>query len=418
MISDIDILFILKNRIDYERFFPFIESNLLTTEGTLIGKYIKTYYTAHSSKDEIQWAFFRTWFFMKHPTMDKSKKDVYLHLFKSLEEYEDTTDDLTIIMRELIRKTYAKEVAEKALRIADGSDDSALSDLNPILETAMRELGNYTEEDKYLVGFSHDELFDHSDDPNLTFSLGGLNVTCDGISKGDFVVIGAHPDTGKTTFLIDQAVHMASQLPEGKKVLYFNNEQKGRALNHRIISRVLGKSVDDVLTDPLESLREFEKTGFKDKYILIDSANTDRIIIERLKKYRDVVGLILFDQLWKVQMTALKTQNEFMALGKQYAWGREIAKEYAPVMTVHQLDGASANMKYIEMQNMFGSKVALQGEADLIINIGRVTDGSEPYNIRHFYVPKNKLTGGDPTQRNNKFDAEIKHDICKFEDVK
>ena len=418
MISDIDILSVLKNRTDYERYFPFIKPNLLTKEGEIIGKYINDYYDKHTSVEEINWSNFMTWFMTKHPTMDAGKKKIYTHIFNSIEAYEMEDDYSKIIMTELVRKAYATKIAEEALSIADGKSDEPLDSLEAILEEGKQELGNYTDEDDSSVGFTYDELFDTANDPVLEFSLQELRDSCSGIHKGNFVVIGAHPDTGKTAFIIDQLVHMVQQLPDDKIGIYFNNEQAGKDINKRFLSRILGLSTEDIELDPKSALAAYHASEFAGKIKMYDNAFTDRFVIDKLKKHKEEVGLICFDQLWKVQMTKSKSTNEFMALGKQYAWGREIAKNYAPTMTVHQLDGASTNTKYIDMQAMFGSKVALQGEADMIINIGRITDGSEPVAMRHFYVPKNKLSGGDPTKRNNRFDALINHELCKYEDIK
>lgn len=415
MINDIDILSVLKNREDYDRYYPFVKANLLTKEGDIISKYLASFYDAHKGVTDITWSAFATYFFMKHPTMDATNKKLYTHLFTTLDGYvPDVTKD--IIMKELVRKTYATKIADKCLHIADGKDDDPLDSIEVVLEEAKQEAANYEEDDPSDHGFSYEALFDDSEGTPLQFSLKGLQEAVDAIHKGDFVVVGAHPDTGKTTFLIDQMVHMAAQLPEGKKAIYFNNEQRLKVLQHRVVSRAIGMTTADIKLDPKNAFDKYEATGLANKILIYDNALTDRFVLDKLKKQGDSVGLILFDQLWKVQMLQNKSSNEFMALGKQYAWGREVAKMYAPTITVHQLDGASTNTKYIDMQSMFGSKVALQGEADLIINIGRLTDGSEGVCTRHFYVPKNKIPSGNPTAVNNKFDAIINHDHCKFED--
>lgn len=417
MISDIDILSVLKNRTDYERFIPFVQDNLLTKEGTIICKYLKGYYST-GAFDDLDWLKFASFFFLKHPTMDATNRKVYKHIFDSLDSYETEDDDQhNLVMGELVRKTYATKIADQCMRIADGTSDEPLASIEVLLDSANGEANNYTNEDTKEVKFEFKDLFDYSDDPPLQFSLSELRECCSGLQKGDFAIVGAHPDTGKTAFLIDELVHMCTQLPEGKVAVYFNNEQKGRAINQRIISRVISKATNDILLDPVDSLAEYKAQEASKRIVVIDQADNDRMIIDRLKRLGDTVGLILFDQLWKVKLLGLKSSNEFMALGKQFQWGRELAKTYAPVMTVHQLDGASEGMKYIGMHNMFGSKVALQGEADLIVNIGRVTDGSTPQNLRHFYVPKNKICGPNPSKTNNRFDAYINHDHCKYEDI-
>ena len=108
-----------------------------------------------------------------------------------------------------------------------------------------------------------------------------------------------------------------------------------------------------------------------------------------------------------------------MKMAYQFLWARNLAKEYAPVIVSHQLDGASSlkPTKYIDMAYMFGSKVAIQGEADFIITMGRIKDGSTPQDLRHFHMPKNKSRSPDPTAANIKFDAYVDHDLVRFRDV-
>jgi hypothetical protein len=138
---------------------------------------------------------------------------------------------------------------------------------------------------------------------------------------------------------------------------------------------------------------------------------------ERLKRYEGHIGLILFDQLWKIR-GASDTKNDFMQMAHVYSWARDICKTHAPTIAVPQADAQGYNHKYMTMDHLFGSNIPIQGEADAIIMIGRMTDGSQRPDVRHFNVPKNKLPAGtDPTDRNRKFDVFIDHDLVRFRDV-
>ncbi len=211
---------------------------------------------------------------------------------------------------------------------------------------------------------------------------------------------------------------MLQQLPKDKSVLYFNNEQAGVDVKRRLVSSVTGMSGDACDLNPVEALKNYKERG-GDRFHIYDKSFMDyKFVQERLRRHKNDVGLVLFDQLWKVQGFAKHSSNDFMQLAKQFTWARDIAKEYAPTIAVHQLSGDVAGTKYIDMQAMFGSRVAIQGEADAIITIGRTTDGTLADDIRHIHVPKNKLRGSDPTMRNAKFDCRIEHTIAKFGDIK
>jgi len=63
--------------------------------------------------------------------------------------------------------------------------------------------------------------------------------------------------------------------------------------------------------------------------------------------------------------------NDVQRLTMIFQQGREWAKEYAPVIAVHQLDGGAEGMQYPTMDHLYMSKTGLQGEADAIIMLGK-----------------------------------------------
>ena len=96
-----------------------------------------------------------------------------------------------------------------------------------------------------------------------------------------------------------------------------------------------------------------------------------------------------------------------------FNWARELAKKYAPVITVHQADGSAEGVKWIDMSKLYGSKTGVQGEADAIITIGRLP---EEGNKRYLYVPKNKLDGNNQAMRNGRFEIEIVPTLGRFKE--
>jgi hypothetical protein len=67
------------------------------------------------------------------------------------------------------------------------------------------------------------------------------------------------------------------------------------------------------------------------------------------------------------------------------------------------------------MGTMYGSKTGLQGEADLIVTMGRVyADGD----IRYLWFTKNKSqTPGNRDRRNGKWRVRLVGDRARYEDV-
>ena len=63
------------------------------------------------------------------------------------------------------------------------------------------------------------------------------------------------------------------------------------------------------------------------------------------------------------------------------------------------------------MEQLYGSKTGIQGEADGIITIGRRDSSS---NERTVFVPKNKLPDGNNSMRNVRFHVDIDPNTTSF----
>ena len=132
--------------------------------------------------------------------------------------------------------------------------------------------------------------------------------------------------------------------------------------------------------------------------------------VETLVEKYDV-GLLIFDQLWKVHGFEKDAGNEVTRQTMIFNWAREMAKKIAPVITVHQADGSAEGQKWIDMGQLYGSKTGVQGEADAIITIGRLPEEGDK---RYLYIPKNKLDGNNQALRNGRFEIEILPEIGRF----
>lgn len=161
-------------------------------------------------------------------------------------------------------------------------------------------------------------------------------------------------------------------------------------------------------------LEEYKKVvGGIDKIMMFNKADVHvRDVDHLLAKYD--IGLIVFDQLWKVHGFDDEAGNEVVRQTMLFNWAREIAKKHAPVVAVHQADGSAEGVKWIDMSKLYGSKTGIQGEADAIVTIGRIPEGG---NARYLYVPKNKMSKpGNPKLRNGMFEIEIIPEIGRWKE--
>jgi replicative DNA helicase len=201
--------------------------------------------------------------------------------------------------------------------------------------------------------------------------------------------------------------------------LWFNNEESGKKVKYRIIQSALGWTQHEIETNLLKAKEEAKSLlGGDDKIVVINKKDISIFEVEEmLGKYNP--GLVVFDQLWKITGFEKESFSEAQQMTRLFGWGRKIAQEYAPVITVHQADGTAQGCQYIEMHQLYMSRVGIQGEADAIITLGRTYD-AEYADTRWINVAKNKLDGGDRTDpglRNGKFEITIDPYRARFSGV-
>jgi replicative DNA helicase len=249
----------------------------------------------------------------------------------------------------------------------------------------------------------------HWRSPSLEMALGPIR-------KGNFVMLAGFVDSGKTTLGCSEFTYMASQLPTGTHALWFNNEEEGDTVVSRLIQAAIGRTTEWIDRNRDDAFKEYSQAmcGDPHKIVFIDSANgpiTPGLIRKKLREYN--TGLMCFDQLYKVRGFKRNGDDKLGQLQDIFEYGRQLAKQYCPVMAIHQARGDANGLQKIEMHQLAGSQQALQGELDAIVTIGR--DLAHPH-MRYLYVPKNKLpTPGDKGMRNGFFDVQPQFEIARFD---
>ena len=409
---DIDLLLVLRQRERYSKYARFIKQSSLGEESWKILEAMGEWFKHNTAVDEINWSHFGAWFsLVRHAKMDKAKMAVYKGIIDKLSATPDPDESaIKPLLEGLITRDYASQIAEKALRIADGDFTVPVSGIVDLVEQRNREIGKVDSVDRHILVPSLAGLATVTA-PGLRWRLECLNLALGDLRRGDLVVVGTRPDTGKTTFLASEATYMAPQLEEDQCVLWINNEEEGNKVFRRIIQSGLGRKTADLNANLPKAIDDYKSMMKRmDKIVMLNKADVHvRDVDTLLAKYN--VGLLIFDQLWKVHGFDDEAGNEVTRQTMLFNWARENAKKHAPVITVHQADGSAEGVKWIDMSKLYGSKTGIQGEADAIITIGRMPEAGD---TRYLYVPKNKLAGKDPALRNGMFEIEIDKDVGRF----
>ena len=400
------LLSILSKRENYERFAKYLTP--LTKEVSLIHKDLGKYYaTVH--KDEVDWDSFGVWFsVVAHPGMDTETKEMYQKIFHKAKSVSHDPAELPILVQKCIDRATCEEIAGVAERVSEGSDSASIEDVRALLERRDDELGITSDTPRAKWG---DPLVSTSG--YLRWRMKELNDAL-GPLGDDLIVVASRPDGGKTTFLASEVTFMVPQLKEGQIVKWYINEEAMPKVQWRILQAALCMTVSELEADWMYTWAEYSKAmGGTDRIDLVDCSGWTTSMLEKDIASSEV-GLVVIDQLRKVGGYDRKETSEASRQELLYNWARDVAKKYAPVITVHQASGDGENERWITMEKLHGSKTGVQGEADAIITIGQ--DSDYP-NSRFLYVPKNKMRGDDPLLRNGKFEVKIDKHRARFTGV-
>jgi len=406
MSYDIDILAITSNKTDYERFKDHVKKHNVSSITLDLFNVLGDYWDNYPLRTVVDTDEFKTFFYI---VKGKKIKDpaAYELAFENLEKAMATSKPIVKdILAKLIETDYATQVYDICLKIGTGRGGDLLS-IEELLNSYKKEIGSSVEKSEVFVSPSLDYLSSVVASGGLNWRLKELNVALGPIRKGDFIIIAARPETGKTTFVASEASYMMTQLQPDEHVVWINNEEASNKVMMRVIQSFHQVTSSELLSKPDEYANAFKVSG-GDRFLVLDDDSGIRSankIATLFKEYKP--GLIIFDQLDKVH--GFQNDREDLRIGKLYEWARDIAKEYCPVIAISQVDGTGEGEKWIQMNQLRGSKTDKVGEADAIITIGKSNEPGMDLQ-RYIHVPKNKLFGGSETleaHRHGCFEVDI-----------
>lgn len=407
MAADTNLLAVfLNSRADFEKFESSIPEHLLENETKSIIADMREWYKNNHDADSVDIGPFWEWMKLTRHSGESQERLDILKAFLQRAWNARGHGNAVEILRALTLRNHAGRLAEKCDRFAAGdtSFDLFMEALDDI-ESAQRDAGLHNDHEYEITDSFESIVSDVTDlSHGLSWRSPQLNQALGPIRKGNFIVLAAFVDSGKSTLLTSEVTYMAQQLKGDESVLFLNNEESGKVVWLRIVMATLGLTVDEVKKDPRGAWEAYLAAmgGFRDRIVLVDSARISTGIIRRkLRQYN--VKLIAADQLYKIKGFKRYGEDKLGQLQDVFEYGRGLAKEHAPVIAVHQARGDANGERFIEMHQLAGSQQAIQGEADAIITVGR--DLKMP-TARFIYVPKNKLpTPGDPAMRNGQFEV-------------
>ena len=332
-------------------------------------------------------------FFSKNPTLTTAQKDSYQGIFDKVErEVIMGVDIASDVLSDMFRQHVGEEVANLGFEYVNG-EHLSLEPLRAILE-------NYNEDftpnlSVEWADIDMDSLLKKCDlEAQWTFNLPTLARKVEGVNGGHLIMIGARPETGKTSSHASFIAGPKGFAEQGAQCLVLCNEEAVHRVAARYLNASTGMTLNQIRDNPSGATAKYQR--IKDQVKFIDATGKDMTWVESvIKSYTpDVVVLDMGDKFARLNGAA----REDMMLKANAIYARDIAKQYGCAMFYMSQLSAEAEGKVILNQSMMeGSKTGKASEADLMLLIAKNPAISEDDTVedpmRHINITKNKLTG-------------------------
>ena len=225
------------------------------------------------------------------------------------------------------------------------------------------------------------------------FNIPSLRRRVEGVSGGHLVLVGARPNTGKTSFHASLIAGPDGWASQGAKCIVMCNEESYERVGARYLSAATNMTMDEVRENVALARKRYEP--IKQNLRIKDSTNKDMQWVEAVVKNEkpDIVVLDMGDKF------ASKTSDKSDVYLKDAAiHARNIAKQYkCCVIWMSQLSAVAEGKVFVDQSMMEGSKTGKAAEADLMVLISKnpIVEGADEQDTqRHLNIAKNKLKGG------------------------
>lgn len=401
---DMTLLRIVRRRSDFDKLVRSIPTDVLDERTRIVLADFGKYFREFSDVDQIDYEPFYMWFKMfAHPKLSKESQEIYGQLLQGIEV------EVSPALREgLMARMVAANTSNVLLKMIEDYNEGAEIDLGSKLRDIVDQYENETNrkvKQPWVQDDIEDLLQDDLHDTGLHFRLPCLQESMRPLRPGDFVIVAARPDVGKTTFLTNELTYMASQVDklypeEQRTILWFNNEGLGKRIKTRLYQSALDASIGDLLA------KQKAKTIHADYAKVIADGNLERAntVIRIMDVHdfwnhevEDIIraaspALIVFDMIDNIKFGGGANNNgqrTDQLLEAMYQWGRVLGvKHDCAVMATSQVSADGENMQYPLLGMLKDSKTGKQGAADAIITIGYQADFPD---ARFIGTTKNKL---------------------------
>ena len=330
-------------------------------------------------------------FFSDNGTMTSANKTSYEVLFNKLSKEEPMNND---IAKEVLSKLFQQMVGEEIANLGFDYVNGTKSNLEPLRNILDSYQDDFTPSFKFEGDdISFDTLVNHLNVKyQWKFNIPSLARRVEGLSGGHFVIVGARPNTGKTSFHASIIASEGGFIDQGAKCVVLCNEEAYKKVGLRYLYCKSNMSSDQVLENRKVALSRYEPV--KQLLSIKDATDKRMEYVEQLAKSvnPDIIVLDMGDKF-----ASMGSERSDIYLKEAAIHARNIAKKYnCATIWMSQLSAEAEGKINVNQSMLEGSKTGKAAEADLMLLISKNPDiegqdSNDPQ--RHIRLAKNKLTG-------------------------
>lgn len=342
---------------------------------------------------------FDTWFFnFAHPKLNDEQRGIYRGLLAKAREPLDPALEQGLMARLVSAKTAA-HLLTGIEKFNEGEEIDLGAFLRSTVENYDLEVDRKVKT-PWVQDDINDLLKDDQNDVGFHWRLDELNLALRPLRSGDFGIIAARPDVGKSTFLTDQLAHFAGQVDalypgEQRSILWFNNEGPGNRIVKRLFQSALNETASGLVARSNSGTigKDYvEATGGRPHVIRVFDVHDfwNHEIEDIIRQFPP--AMVVFDMVDNIKFGGAVSnggQRTDQLLEAMYQWARVAGvKHDCVVLATSQISADGENLCYPTLSMLKDSKTGKQGAADFILTIGFNPDF--PY-TRYLGLTKNKL---------------------------
>ena len=370
-----------------------LDKVVLDTSLKMLYDLIKDYYAKYVHHNYCSYPEIRAMMLLKYSHYkDIGTLETILQSVYDLEVSDSLAKD---IINAIIERDYATAIADTCLDIVGGSKVGVLLSI----EDKLLAYKTYTDRESGESIFEETPLMDilmkykPKDGTGLSWSLECLQDTLGPVTPGGFMHLVSRPESGKTSFLAQEIVNFAKQLPDGDCVLWCNNEEEGPRIRLRLFNSLMDMADSDLYENHEQAIHTYNTVIGERLRLISDKYSVQSI--EQLRNYCKEFHprILVIDHADKLSFSGSKHLDIPVRFRELYNKYRAIGKEFGCfVIAVGHASTEAEGKKWITMDYLDYSKTGKAAEVDVICGIGK-THNDEDENVRYLSFPKNKLTG-------------------------